>query len=44
MANKNRREKMRPVYNRGLVRKMLKFRLHSNKIKGAWHRLKGDIM
>lgn len=45
--NKHRYEpkyKKRPVYNRGLIRKMLKFKLHSNKIKGAWHQLKGDTI
>ena len=39
MANKNRKEPVRTVYNRKILRNMLKKQVGSNKIQQAWHYL-----
>jgi hypothetical protein len=36
MANKKRKTKIHKVYNRKIVRNMLKIEIGSNKIKQAW--------
>lgn len=41
MTNKNRKEPIRRVYNRKLMRSILKHQLHSNKIRQAWHSVHG---
>lgn len=43
MANKNRRnEPYRKIYNRKILRNMLKHALKTNKIKNAWHQLRAE--
>lgn len=39
MVNKKRKEKIRAVYNRKILRNMLKKEIGSNKIQQAWHYL-----
>lgn len=39
MANKNRKEPIRAVYDRKILRNMLKKQVGSNKIQQAWHYL-----
>lgn len=39
MANKNRKEPVRTVYDRKTLRNMLKKQVGSNKIQQAWHYL-----
>ena len=39
MANKNRKEQIRTVYNRKILRNMSKTPVGSNKIQQAWHYL-----
>lgn len=39
MANKNRKEPIRTVYNRKILRNMLKKQVGSNKIQQSWHYL-----
>lgn len=39
MANKNSKEPIKPVYNRKIMRNMLKKHVGSNKIQQAWHYL-----
>lgn len=35
------KQQTRPVYNRGLCRKILRARMKTNKIKGVWHQIRG---
>lgn len=42
MANKNRKNFNTKVYNRKILRQMLKKRLGSNKIRGVWHELRAE--
>ena len=42
MANRNRKEPIRGVYNRKLWRSMLKHSMGTNKIKQAWHALRAE--
>lgn len=42
MANKNRKEPIRKVYNRKILRSMLKHSMGTNKIKQAWHMLRAE--
>lgn len=42
MANKNRKEPVRKVYNRKILRSMLKYSMHTNKIRQAWHALRAE--
>ena len=44
MANKKRKNNTKPIYNRGIARKILKFQMHTNKIKSVWHQIKGDVI
>ena len=39
MANKNSKEPVRKVYNRKILRNMLKKNVGSNKIQKSWHYL-----
>ena len=39
MANKSRKEPRRAIYNRKILRNMLKKQVGSNKIQQAWHYL-----
>ena len=39
MANKNRKEPIRAVYDRKILRNMLKKQVGSNRIQQAWHYL-----
>lgn len=39
MANKNNKEQTRKIYNRKIMRNMLKRHAGSNKIQKAWHYL-----
>jgi hypothetical protein len=39
--SRNRDREVKPVYNRKILRSMLKYQLKSNKINAAWHRLMG---
>lgn len=42
MANKNRTEPIKKVYNRKLLRSILKHSMKTNKIKQAWHALRAE--
>ena len=42
MANKNRKEPVRTVYNRKILRSMLKHQMGSNKIRGAWKQIQKE--
>ena len=42
MANKNRKEPRRAIYNRKILRNMLKKQVGSNKIRQAWHALRKE--
>ena len=42
MANKNRKEPRRAIYNRKILRNMLKKQVGSNKIRQAWHVLRAE--
>ncbi len=42
MANKNRKEPIRSVYNRKILRSMLKHSMKTNKIRQAWHALRAE--
>lgn len=42
MANKNRKEPIRKVYNRKILRNMLKYSMKTNKIRQAWHALRAE--
>lgn len=42
MANKNRKEPLRKVYNRKILRSILKHSMGTNKIKQAWHALRAE--
>ena len=42
MANKNRKEPIRKVYNRKILRNILKHSMHTNKIRQAWHALRAE--
>lgn len=40
MANKKRKEKIHGVYNRKIMRSILKHSMKTNKIREAWHALR----
>ena len=43
MANKNRRnESYHRVYNRKILRNIIKSRLKTNKIRDVWHQLRAE--
>lgn len=42
MANKNRKNFNTKVYNRKILRNMLKKYLGTNKIRNAWHQFKAE--
>lgn len=42
MANKNRKEPVRKVYNRKILRSILKHSMKTNKIRQAWHALRAE--
>lgn len=42
MANKNRKEPIRKIYNRKILRSMLKHQMGSNKIRGAWKQIQKE--
>lgn len=42
MANKNRKDQVRTVYNRKILRSMLKHSMGTNKIRQAWHALRAE--
>ena len=42
MANKNKKEPVRRVYNRKILRNILKRSMHTNKIRQAWHALRAE--
>ena len=42
MANKNRKEPRRKIYNRKIMRNILKHSMHTNKIRQAWHVLRAE--
>lgn len=42
MANKNVKEFENKVYNRKILRNMVKKALKTNKIKNAWHQLRAE--
>lgn len=42
MANKNVKKFEHKVYSRKLLRSILRNQLKTNKIKGVWHKLRGE--
>lgn len=42
MANKKRKEKFHGVYNRKIMRSILKHSMKTNKIREAWHALMAE--